>query len=216
MRYDILDFVDTAQCDPPLISHPICAQRQAGLARDWREYQHPLGHAYFYNATLRILTTEDLRNPEILQRLLTAHTARIACDPLADRLPTDAEFVIADGAVRDVHSRLAGVSYHFDDDAGLSDAPKAAFWAHMAAFPAHSRHLPPHTESAFVRALDAARARAARGVLSGLADQEIHWISEQYRGFLVQRQQGMNVTALLSWLIGVVMPQIGPVGGSIS
>lgn len=215
MRYDILDFAGIAQFDPPEVSHPICAQRQAGLSRDWREYQHPLGSAYFHNATLRILTTDDLRDPTALRRLLAAHAthiARVTCESLAARLPHDVEVVISDGAVRGMYSRDSGASYHFDDATGLRDAPKAEFWAYMATFPAHSRDLPRHTESAFARALQAAKARARRGLLVDFTEQQIDEIIAQYQGFLSLRDQGMDVTALLSSLIGIVMP-LKPTGG---
>lgn len=55
---------------------------------------------------------------------------------------------MANGAVRGVHSHMAGASYHFDDVPGLRDTSKAEFWAHMAVFPVnHSGNIPQYIES---------------------------------------------------------------------
>ena len=208
-KYNVVDFSKTAHFDPPLVSHPTFSQRQAGVSRDWREYQHPIGSTYFYNPTRRILTADNVRDPDILQRVLATyamHTARIAGDPLAERMPPDVELVVTDGAVRSIHSRGENLSYHFDDTTGLREAPKAEFWAHMMAFPAHHYDLPRRTESAFAQAVRDARAQTKHGVKFEHTESQINAIMDQYRDFLALREQGLDVTALLSWLIGMVMP----------
>lgn len=152
-----------------------------------------------------ILTTDDLRDSVILQCLLAAHAtlaARVASDPLADRLPHDVGLIIADGAVHGMHLYITGASYHFEHATGLRDAPKVELWAYMAEFPADSRNLPQHTESAFSRALQAAKAQARQGVLLEFTEQKIDGIIKQYQEFLNQREHGMDVTALLLSLIG--------------
>lgn len=95
-----------------------------------------LCNTYFPNAAIRILTTGDLRNPLMLQCLLATHAAHTSA-PLADRLPRDTELIIADGAVRSIHSRVdVGASHHIDDATGLFKALKTEYWVYMAAFPA--------------------------------------------------------------------------------
>ena len=37
-------------------------------------------------------------------------------------------------------------------------------------------------------------------------ERQINAIMDQYKDFLALREQGLDVTALLSWLIGMVMP----------
>ena len=92
----------------------------------WRQYEHPNGDIYYYNPQQRLITPEDIRNPDILEYIMDARDDHLQClegDPNRDNLPPDYELVISDvsesAAVLRMYSRMAGAAYDWTEDTGL-------------------------------------------------------------------------------------------------
>ncbi|KAF8178023.1 hypothetical protein BJ912DRAFT_856566 [Pholiota molesta] len=200
---DFLDFIETAQYNPP----------QTGLPRSWRQYQHPIGDIYFHNHNLHLTTADNVRDPDMLQYILDAredHLQSIAGDPNFDHLPPDIEIVVSDVTAREavirMYSRMAGTVYHYSESTGLRLGMKEEFWSHIAEFPSHHRDLPPNAESRFVQSVTTAKSAISEGILFCFTEEQIDKIIARYQELIGFRAQGRTVTSSLSWLIGAVMP----------
>lgn len=98
---------------------------QTPLPQPWRQYRHPNGDIYFYNYQLRLLTPDNVRNPQILEYILDAREDHLQClagDPNLHRLPSDYELVISDvsdtAAVIRMYSRAVGEAYTWTEEQG--------------------------------------------------------------------------------------------------
>jgi len=210
---DFIDFIETAQYNPPNASYPTGSSSQAGLPRAWRQYQHPIGDVYFHNHNLHLTTAENVRHPDTLRYILDARDDHIQCvagDPHQHRLPPDIELVISEvsdtTAVIRMYSRMAGTVYNYLEETGLRVCQKEEFWSHMAEFPSHHRDLPPNAESNFVQSIRNAKLAVGEGALFCFSEGQIDKIIARYQELVGLRAQGRDVTPSLSWLIGVVMP----------
>ncbi|KAF9477834.1 hypothetical protein BDN70DRAFT_861148 [Pholiota conissans] len=210
---DFLDFIETAQYNPPSASYPTGSGSQAGLPHSWRQYQHPIGDVYFHNHSLRLTTGDNVRNSNTLQYIMDAyedHSQSIAGDPNYQRLPSDIETVVSDVTPREavirMYSRRAGTVFHYSEEQGLRFGMTEEFWSHIAEFPSHHRDLPPTAESQFVQSITAAKSAISEGTLFCFTEQQIDKIIARYQELIGFREQGRNVIPSLSWLIGAVMP----------
>ena len=96
------------------------------LPDPWGQYVHPNGDIYYYNPQLRLITPDDIRNPEILEYIMDARDDHLQClagDPNVHILPSDYELVVSDvsetAAVLRMYSRLAGAAYDWTEERGL-------------------------------------------------------------------------------------------------
>lgn len=93
----------------------------------WRQYEHPNGDIYYYNPQLRLITPENIRNPDILEYIMDARDDHLQClagDPNYHNLPFDYELVVSDvsetAAVLRMYSRWAGAAYDWTEERGLA------------------------------------------------------------------------------------------------
>ena len=98
----------------------------ATIPYPWCQYEHPNGDIYYYNPELRLITPEDIRNPDILEYIMDARDDHLQCleaDPNRDDLPPDYELVVSDvsetAAVLRMYSRREGAAYDWTDERGL-------------------------------------------------------------------------------------------------
>jgi hypothetical protein len=98
----------------------------ATIPYPWRQHEHPNGDIYYYNPQLRLITPEDIRNPDILEYIIDARDDHLQCldgDPSCDNLPPDYELVVSDvsetAAVLRMYSRRAGAAYDWTEERGL-------------------------------------------------------------------------------------------------
>lgn len=101
--------------------------RDAPIPPHWRRCFHPNGDVYYYNGRLRLITPDDICDPIVLNYVLEAREDRIQCleeDPNYSRLARDWEIVISEAsdstAVIAMHSRMASVSYDWNEETGES------------------------------------------------------------------------------------------------
>src|SRR5882757_3227517 len=95
----------------------------ANIPDSWRQYEHPNGDIYYYNSQLRLITPDNIRNPEILEYIMDARDDHLQClagDPNLDILPPDYELVVSDvsetAAVLRMYSRMAGAAYDWTEE----------------------------------------------------------------------------------------------------
>jgi len=100
--------------------------QSATLPDPWRQYEHPNGDIYYYNSQLRLITPDDIRNPDILEYIMDAREDHLQClagDPHLHILPSDYELVVSDvsetAAVLRMYSRSAGAAYDWTEERGL-------------------------------------------------------------------------------------------------
>lgn len=98
----------------------------ATIPYPWRQYEHPNGDIYYYNPQLRLITPEDIRNPDTLEYIMDAREDHLQCldgDPSRHLLPPDYELVVSDvsetAAVLRMYSRMAGEAYDWTEERGL-------------------------------------------------------------------------------------------------
>jgi len=98
---------------------------QAPLPHPWRRCRHPNGDIYFYNPQLRLITPDNICDPEILEYLTDARDDHLQCldgDPNLHLLHEDYELVISDvsdtEAVIRMYSRTAGAAYTWTEERG--------------------------------------------------------------------------------------------------
>lgn len=98
----------------------------ATLPYPWRQYAHPNGDIYFYNPQLRVITPENIRNPDMLEYIMDARDDHLQClegEPNRYNLPPDYELVVSDvsetAAVLRMYSRRAGAAYDWTEERGL-------------------------------------------------------------------------------------------------
>ena len=134
-----MDFIETAQYNAPppgrsrydaLVHPPLSSltnnhNSQAPIPHPWRQYRHPIGDIYYYNPQLRLITPDNIRNPQVLEYVLDAREDHLQClagDPNLHRLPSDYELIISDvsesTAVIRMYSRAAGQAYTWTEGQG--------------------------------------------------------------------------------------------------
>ena len=98
----------------------------ANVPHPWCQYEHPNGDIYFYNSELRLITPDDICNPDILEYVMEARDDHLQClagDPNLSILPSDYELVVSDvsetAAVLRMYSRSAGAAYDWNEERGL-------------------------------------------------------------------------------------------------
>ncbi|KDR84419.1 hypothetical protein GALMADRAFT_206051 [Galerina marginata CBS 339.88] len=212
-RESTMDFIETAQYNAPSSSSLPGNSSQAPLPYPWHQYRHPNGDIYFYNNQLRLITPDNVRDPEILEYIIDAREDHLQClagDPNLHRLPTDYELVVSDvsdtAAVIRMYSRVAGAAYTWTEERGLAMKSREHFWSHVAEYPSHHPDLPPNTEGEFVQSLNNAKLAIASGAVFPFSERQIDQIIARYQYLTAQRTQGRNVTPSLAWLAGAVMP----------
>jgi len=209
-----MDFIETTQYNAPSGSlTPESGEPSANIPDSWRQYEHPNGDIYYYNSQLRLITPDNIRNPEILEYIMDARDDHLQClagDPNLDILPSDYELVVSDvsetAAVLRMYSRMAGAAYDWTEDRGLVMKSKEHFWSHVAEYPTHHSHLPPDTEREFVESISNAKADIQGGVVFAFSERQIDQIIARYQYLTALRSQGRNTTPSLGWLMGAVMP----------
>lgn len=91
----------------------------------WEQHQHPNGDIYYYHRGLRLITPDDIRDPEKLQHVLDAREDHLQClNGSVARLPDDWELVLYDVteevAVIGMFSRSLGLEYEWTEEHGQS------------------------------------------------------------------------------------------------
>ncbi|KAG6845544.1 hypothetical protein H0H87_007788 [Tephrocybe sp. NHM501043] len=126
---------------------------------DWEQFKHPNGDIYYYHRSLRLITPENIRDPDMLRFVLEAREDHLQClHRSVAQLPNDWELVLSDvtdsTAVIGMFSRHVGIEYEWTEEHGLRTKPSPEyFWSHVAEYPSHHLELPPNTEAAFQEAL---------------------------------------------------------------
>ncbi|KAJ3512036.1 hypothetical protein NLJ89_g3751 [Agrocybe chaxingu] len=208
-----MDFIETAQYNAPASSVAAGSSSQASLPPPWRQYQHPNGDIYFHHREHRLITPDNIYDPEILEYILEAREDHLQClagDPGSSRLPSDYELVISDvsdtAATIRMYSRSATEAYTWTEENGLVTKSREHFWSHVAEYPSHHPQLPPNTEAEFARALENAKQAIADGAVFPFTERQIDQIIARYQNLTALRSQGRSTTPSLAWLIGAVMP----------
>ncbi|KAF8887249.1 hypothetical protein CPB84DRAFT_1816638 [Gymnopilus junonius] len=203
-----MDFIETAQYNAPSGN-----SSRALLPPPWRQYRHPNGDIYYYNPQLRLITPDNIRDPQIFEYILDAREDHLQClagDPNLHRLPSDYELVISDisdtAAVIRMYSRAAGEAYTWTEEQGLIRKTTEHFWSYVAEYPSHHENLPPNTEEEFVQSLSNARQAVISGAVFPFSERQIEQIIARYNYLTGLRSQGRNSTPSLAWLVGAVMP----------
>ncbi|KAH9482144.1 hypothetical protein JR316_0004239 [Psilocybe cubensis] len=214
-RPESMDFLETTQYNstPSSSSANRGSNYQTPLPRSWREYRHPNGDIYFYNRELRLITPDNVRDPEMLRYIMDAREDHLQClagDPNVHRLPRDYELVISEvnesAAVIRMYSRTAGAAYIWTEEAGLIVKTRENFWSYVAEFPSHHDNLPPGTENEFAQALQDAKVAIGNGAIFPFSERQIDQMIHRYQYLTNLRSRGRNVSPSLAWLIGAVMP----------
>lgn len=97
---------------------------RAEVPESWQWFMHPNRDVYYYNLGMRLLSTDDIRNPDI--RAIVIGIRNEYYEDLADdcdfkRLPIDWVMTITDCNLKDrsalvgIHSRIAGKSYEWNE-----------------------------------------------------------------------------------------------------
>lgn len=209
-----MDFIETTQYNAPSSSSTSgSGEPSASIPYPWRQYEHPNGDIYYYEFRLRLVTPDDIRNPDILEYIMDAREDHLQClagDPNIHILPDDYELVVSDvsetAAVLRMYSRSAGAAYDWTEERGLVMKSKEHFWSHVAEYPTHHSYLPPNTEREFVESLNNAKTDIQCGVVFAFTEREIDQIIARYDHLTGLRLRGRNTTASLGWLMGAVMP----------
>jgi hypothetical protein len=94
------------------------------VPESWQSYLHPNLDVYYFNLGMRLLSTDDIRKPEIRALLLEIRNdcfEELADDRVFQRLPIDWVMTITDCVIADktavvrVHSRSLGKSYKWGE-----------------------------------------------------------------------------------------------------
>lgn len=97
---------------------------RAEVPESWQSYMHPNRDVYYYNLGMRLLSTDDIRNPEVRSVVVEIRNEvyeELAEDPDFQRLPIDWVMTITDCNLGDrlgtvgIHSRSQGKSYRWDE-----------------------------------------------------------------------------------------------------
>ncbi|KAJ3574684.1 hypothetical protein NP233_g1589 [Leucocoprinus birnbaumii] len=203
----MLDFIETTNYYP--------LDTRSEVPESWQYYLHPNLDVYYFNLSMRLLTTDDIRDPGIRALLLAIRNdcyEELADDRDFQRLPNDWVMTITDGdlatntAVVGIHSRTLGKSYKWGEH-GMIEWPKEYFWAHVAEYPAHDKSIPPALEEQFVRALANAEQKTKEGRIFPLDGSQIEKVQRQYNYLRAGRSNGnTKANACIAWLMGAVMP----------
>ncbi|KAF8805992.1 hypothetical protein BYT27DRAFT_7191287 [Phlegmacium glaucopus] len=209
-----MDFIETAQYNAPSESSTFeSGESRANIPDPWRLYRHPNGDIYYYHPPLRLITPDDITNPDTLEYIMDAREDHLQClsgDPNLHILPSDHELVVSDvsetAAVLRMYSRFTGAAYEWTEERGLIVKSKEHFWSHVAEYPTHHALLPPNTEREFVESLSNAKADIQNGVVFAFSERQIDQIIARYDNLAALRVEGRNTTPALAWLMGAVMP----------
>ncbi|KAG6888421.1 hypothetical protein C0995_008334 [Termitomyces sp. Mi166 len=149
---------------------------------EWEQYEHPNSDIYYYHRGLRLITPDNIRDPEKLQHVLEAREDHLQClNGSVAQLPDDWELVLSD-----VTEEVAIIGLQ------VKTSPEH-FWAHVSEYPSHHAELPPNTEAAFTQALRNAKVALTEGAIFPFSESQINQIIERYEN-------------LKGWLMGAVMP----------
>ncbi|KAL9713174.1 hypothetical protein Ac2012v2_004415 [Leucoagaricus gongylophorus] len=167
---------------------------RAEVPESWQSYLHPNLDVYYFNLGLRLLTTDDIRKPELRALLLEIRNdcfEELAEDSGFQKLPIDWVMTITDcdlterTALVGIHSRSLATSYRWSEP-GLTECPKEVFWAHIAEYPAHDKSIPLPLENEFVRALTNAERKTKEGRVFPLDGSQIETVQRQYNYLKVE------------------------------
>jgi len=196
-----MDFIETTQYNAPSESSSTSESGAASATPPdpWGQYVHPNGDIYYYNPQLRLITPDDIRNPEILEYIMDARDDHLQClagDPNVHILPSDYELVVSDvsdtAAVLRMYSRVAGAAYDWTEERGLVMKSKEHFWSHVAEYPTHHSHLPPNAEREFVESLNNAKANIQSGVGFAFTEDQIDQIIVRYQYLTGKKYDGFS------------------------
>ncbi|KAF8722343.1 hypothetical protein AX14_009875 [Amanita brunnescens Koide BX004] len=214
----ILDFIETTRYQRPF--EGVAYVRKNGEAYiaappDWEVHKHPIGDVYFYNRELRLITPDDITDNDKLARVMESwdeHMENMEYDPMGRRLGDDWELILSDltesSVVIEVISRNAGKAYKWSDNKGLQLwEDEAHYWSLLAEYPSHHLELPPGIEAEFVNRIFSAKTAVEKGCkYCPLTVAQIDQVIARYDEYQTLQKQGQNVTPMLTWLMGVVMP----------
>ncbi|PPQ65738.1 hypothetical protein CVT24_011771 [Panaeolus cyanescens] len=188
-------------------------ERSTPLPTGWRQYKHPNGDVYFYHQGFRLITPDNIRDPDILEYVFDARDHQLdglLNDSTAQNLPEDYEMIIMEAndetAMIQMLSREQGVAFEWTEDGGLMMESSLSYWSLIAEYPSHFPILPPRIEDEFLSSLQNARLSIATGTRFVYTELEIDRIYARYQYLNDLRSQGRNSTPSIAWLIGSVMP----------
>ncbi|KAA1466618.1 hypothetical protein DENSPDRAFT_831480 [Dentipellis sp. KUC8613] len=142
--------------------------------RDWRKLIKPDGSIYYRNEKLRLLTSDDITQPKVLQTALEQRRDIVGAlrdDNYLDKLPPDWEMILSNyHEESDFRCRFMsyqmGICFVFVNNPNCTCAgadcnckgqliveTKDVFWVLMQEFSMHRTRLPPHAEAEFYHSL---------------------------------------------------------------
>lgn len=114
----------------PILTRLMSLINRAEVPESWQWYVHPNRDVYYYNLGMRLLSTDDIRNPDIRATIVGIRNEcyeELAQDWDFQHLPIDWVMTITDCNIKEkcavvgIHSRTAGKSYGWKDG-GMSRA----------------------------------------------------------------------------------------------
>ncbi|TFY71970.1 hypothetical protein EVG20_g1013 [Dentipellis fragilis] len=148
--------------------------KPSSIPRDWKKLIKPDGSIYYRNEKLRLLTSDDITQPKILQTALEQRRDIVGAlrdDNYLDKLPPDWEMILSNyHEESDFHctfmSYQMGICFSFVNNPNCACAgtdcdckgqlivtAKEVFWVLMQEFSMHRTRLPPHAEAEFYHSL---------------------------------------------------------------
>lgn len=121
---DHLPSIPLRSCGVPILACLMSSINRAEVPESWRSYLHPNLDVYYFNLGLRLLTTDDIRRPELRALLLEIRNdcfEELADDSSLQKLPIDWVMTITDcdlterTALVGIHSRSLAKSYKWSE-----------------------------------------------------------------------------------------------------
>ncbi|KAF8885812.1 hypothetical protein BD779DRAFT_659551 [Infundibulicybe gibba] len=185
----------------------------------WIRYTQPNGWVYYYHPILRVITSEDIHDTEMVESILSCAAEHLACmedDGSIVHLPNDWQIsmVLVDPDGEDpfaisMQSWNDMGSYTSSEENGFQRIQnKSHFWETVVEYPMH-RPLPLAAETEFLGALSRGADESSLGVKSIFPydGRQLKLLLRIYRDLKALRDAGEKVPAL-DWYFGRVMCEI--------